>query len=200
MHGCREKLHSEIEPVEVAVQLVAKIAVTGCRGRRDYSHTLGQQRERKLFVQIYDTLVGEALHDEHTLARHISDSVGRLNVANVERKAVELVEVHAYLQQHFEADGKFASRLLKKVGAQQRIDTRPYCSASLCRNFAGSLVALYKLNVAMADRGCANLGKLARHPIFQRKLLLDCRSHHAIEARERQGIFTAHYHIRLSID
>ena len=103
LHDGREELDVEMEAVVVVGQLTAEVAIAGSIGGGDDGNALGKGGDAQLALQVEDTLFLQLSDNFLTLACHVAEGIGGVDVADNPRETVRLVELSIYLQQYLHA-------------------------------------------------------------------------------------------------
>ena len=83
--------------------MATEITITRSILGRNDSNTLGKGWNAELALQVENTLFLQLADNLLTLAGHIAEGVGRVDVADNPRETIGLVELGIDLEQHFHA-------------------------------------------------------------------------------------------------
>ena len=181
LHHGREQAGVEHVAVGVGRELVAEVAISGCGGRRDDCHALGQQGHGQLLVERQHALGLEPGQYLASAAGHVAQGVRRVDVGDDERIAIQLVEADRDLHHHLDAGDERLTRLLLEVGAQQAVRLAPYHGARLGYQVVAARVLLDELQVAVPRGVAAHVAQLGLHPVFVGESLFQPTAHEVVQ-------------------
>ena len=92
LHQCRKQFRAEEEAAGIVLQLMAEVAISGSRGRRDDGDTLRKWRHFQLLVQGKYTFCGKLVQNLLAAASHVAQSIGGVDVLHGQTVAVQFVE------------------------------------------------------------------------------------------------------------
>ena len=163
LHNGGKQPHRKAIALLVVAQLIHKIAESRGSFAADDGDMLGHERQGLLFVHFKNAVGHQLVDDLLPSSGPFAKGVLRVNVANVERKAVNFMKLHRgiekYLHPRFQA---LACQALKPP-AQVAVGVRPYRGPHL--GFYLIAVLFHHLHVAMPRTVDAHLAYLGHHPV-----------------------------------
>ena len=188
LHDGGEKLHGKAEMIRIVPQMMAEVAITGSGGRADNGNALRERRKGKALVVMQDAVLVEPSQDFPSLLCQASQGVRRVNVRDVERIAVGLVEGELHLEQHPQSGTQFLSALLKEAQPQDVILPRPAMDSRPCQHVAAVSVLLYDFAIEMAVASLACLAQFPHDPQRVGEGLFHGIAHQGIELVKGKGL------------
>ena len=165
----RGPLHEGVEQREVKAvgalpELLAEVLVTGCIGARDDGHALYDGGHGLLAVHLPDT-VALQLGDGHLpLPLHVAQRVGRVDVGDLQREAVEFVVIYQHTCQDPDAGLEPLPRLGLEVAGDAGVVRAPDDGPGLGRGDSVVTALLDQFEVAVARVVYLDLGDLGTDP------------------------------------
>ena len=200
LHDCREKLYVEVEAVVVLLKLIAEVAVTCCRSAAYDCDSPEQPRQRQALVVVEDAVFFELHENLASALCEVAQGESRIDVEDIERESVLLMEVDLDQQLHLQSLPKHLATLLLEAKPQDVVVPCPASDARSCHDAVALLVLLDKFSVEVASEGwCADIAQFAHHPIGVVEARLDDLVHQVVQlekckrlVRHSLALFSGH--------
>ena len=190
-------LHKGIEkrnfkPVRTVGKFVTEILITGGIAGRNDRQTLNHHGQLQFTVHFEYAVGLQPCNGLLPLPLHVPERIGRINVGNLQRKAVQLVIRYHHLHQHLQSGREHLPRQLTKIRFQHRISIAPDDGVRLGLRNVIRTTLLDQLEITMPRIVHFQFADLGRHPIRQRMRLVDARLDHRLQPAERYGVRLRH--------
>lgn len=170
LHDGGKELRGETQAIGIVLQLMAEVAKAGGALGRDNRYTADDSRQSKGFIHLQYAVGLELLQGELALACEVTQGERRIDILNVQTKAIDGVKFHGNFNKHLHTRfGTFAG-LLQKIGRDELPGVAPACGAHLGGEHA-TVGFLDEFQITMSAVG--KRGYLGAHPKGAGKSLLE---------------------------
>lgn len=170
LHDGGEELRGETQAIGIILQLVAEVAITGSTLGRDNRYAADNIRQDKGFIQIQYAVGLKLLQGKLALACEVTQGERRVDILNVQTKAIDGVKFHGDFNKHLHARLRTLAGLLQKIGGDELPGVAPARGAHLGGEHA-TVGFLDEFQITVSAVG--KRGYLGAHPTGVRKSLLE---------------------------
>ena len=184
LHGGGEEFGGEVKTG--LFELSAKVAVTGCRGCGYHGDALREPRQFELLIEREHAVFAQLRQDFAPPPLHVAKGIIRVDVDDVQRKAVHLMEGCRGPYEHFQARLQPLSRCLLKPRAEQVVGAAPDIGPCLGDKLDAGCIFLYKFEIAVPIGGNAHFAHFRHNPIGLVERLFQNAAHQIVQFAKAQ--------------
>ena len=151
-------------------------------------HAAQESRQDELLIVVQDAVDLQLRQYLASASCHVAQCEGGVDVLDVERKAVLLVEGDAHQQLHLHSALQRLPRLVLKTKTQEIIGTSPAVHSGSRYNRLRLIIFLYELSIEMPAVACRGIGEFALNPVLVVQRRREHRADDMVQLIERHRI------------